>query len=110
VESSQTDEDEWDQLEIEIPIGSYPNDPTVPDIFVEGVGIQLGLSSVSLVFNRATGYPPKMASVAVIRMTLPQALVMVQVMRRGLKDYQSKVGPIFVPGQMLEPLNLDTEL
>ena len=63
-----------------------------------------------VVFNRIAGNPPRSTPVAVVRITLPQAVVMAQILRKVLKEYQEQVGPIFVPKQMLDPLGIDTEL
>lgn len=88
----------------------YPNDPSVPDVYAEGVSIQIGYTSVGLIFNHITRQPPEVTPVAVVRMSLEQALVTTQVLRRALRDYQKNVGPLRIPQALMDQLDIDEEL
>lgn len=110
IDDGQRKQVEVEELQSSLLGQGYPNDPSVPDVYAEGVAVQIGYTSIGLVFNRVTNHPPRITPVAVVRMSLQQALVTTQILRKALKDYEKNVGPLQVPHALLAELEIDEEL
>lgn len=89
---------------------SPPATETVPDVYADGVSIQAGYAGVALIFNRTAGDPPAPVPVAVVRTSPQQALVLVQLLRKVLRTYESDVGKINLPDDLYDALEIDRSL
>lgn len=88
----------------------FPDDPSIPDIYADGVRIYGAFQSFSFVFNKSLGDPNSNAPLAVVRMSPQQTFLMTQMLRKSLKQYVAEVGEIHVPPQILAELGIDMEL
>lgn len=88
----------------------YPNDPSIPDVYAEGVGILGGFNSYSLIFNRAAGDPLSSTPVAVIRVSPHQAKIMAMLLGKAVRDYETAFGALHIPEQVLRQLGLEQEI
>ncbi len=88
------------------PTSAYPNDPSVPDVFADGLGVQLNYSAVSLVFTRVMKDPPIASPVAVVRISPQQALLISHVLRGMVATYEKQFGTIHIPDELAAALGV----
>lgn len=80
-----------------------------PEYFADSVQFEANPYSVNLIFGINRGEQPNTNMVSV-RMSPQHALVMTQLLRKNLKEYEAKVGKIQLPDAMYEGLEIDKEL
>jgi hypothetical protein len=85
-------------------------DPTVPDVYADGVTVQAGYAGFTLIFTRSMGDVSLPATVGIVRMSPQQSLVMTQLLRKILKSYEDDIGKISVPDELFESLEIEREL
>ena len=88
----------------------YPNDPDVPDMYAEGVGVLAGYNSFSLVFNRIAGDPASATPIAVVRVSPQQAKLMTMVLEKAIRDYEEAFGELRIPEQLVKQLGIEKEV
>ena len=86
-----------------------PNDPDVPDVYAEGVYLYVTYNSFIFTFNKALGKQPANSPVAVVRMSPQQAFLMMQILRKSLKEYERDVAKFVVPDQLLKSMGIEIE-
>lgn len=90
-------------------VAPIPNDPTIPDVYAEGVQMYVTYNSFSFVFNKGLGKPPDVLPVAVVRMSPQQAHLMMLILRKSLREYEKGVGEFKVPEQLLKSMEIEQE-
>ena len=87
-----------------------PNDPNIPDMYAEGVAITITYNSVVFVLNKGQGTSQSPVPIGVVRMSPQQAYLVVQLLRKALKQYEVDAGKIPIPEQILKDLDIEREL
>jgi hypothetical protein len=90
-------------------VPGYPNDPDVPDIYAEGVALNISFNAFSLIFNRIMRDPALPVPVAVVRVSPQQAAVMARLLRKSIRDFEAVAGKINIPTEVLKAIGLEGE-
>lgn len=88
----------------------FPNDPTVPDIYAEGVAILTSPVDISLVFNRFMRNPPTSTPVGTVRMSPQQALITMKMIRKSLISFEKGHGKIHLAEALQSQLEISEEI
>ena len=84
----------------------------VPELYVDSVRVGVGLYGFILEMgiqgmpNEAGSEEPPIKTLARVRMSPQHALILSRILRKNVAAYQTNVGPIVVPRELLEKLGL----
>jgi hypothetical protein len=81
-----------------------------PDLYADALEIGAGAYGLVFRFGLATQSPGDQKLVATIRMSPQHALVMYQILKRNLREYEKQVGKINLPDELFDEMGLEREI
>ena len=85
----------------------------IPDIYSEGVTLQMGFNSIGLLFNRTFAETPNTMPIAkivgTVRMSPQQAKVLAIVLANAIEQYENRFGVMAIPTDILKQLGAEDE-
>lgn len=79
----------------------FPDDPSVPDVYADGMAVTGGPTSFALLFTLTKGNPPEPKTVAVVRLSPQQLAVMAKILPQVIANYEANVGPVALPDALI---------